>query len=264
MPTTANKGYSVQTTGSNSGTWGDNLNDDMIAIVDNNMGGIVTKSVSSSNIVLSATESQMVVVRLTGSILANIQVTTSCVGFFFVENLTTGSFDITVTNGVAGVVVPKGRSTVIADTTNGCRIAGTDSFPPGTRIVFQQTFAPTGWTKEVGSTYADNALRINIGAVTQGGTANFSTVFQARTIARANLPNFSLPVSDPGHLHVTHINGGTAEGSGGRPVVGGGASFGLDYTTSANVTNISVNSGGSGTPMDFAVKYTDVTIAQKD
>src|SRR6185312_12992304 len=99
--------------------------------------------------------SEMLIVRLTGAQSADIQLTTSCIGMFFVENLTTNAFAITVVNDQigTGVVVPKGRCTVISDATNGCRIAGTDSFPPGTPMLFGQTSAPTGWTK---STANDN------------------------------------------------------------------------------------------------------------
>lgn len=113
MPTTQNKGYEVQVTGSNTGTWGATLNDDMIAIVDANLGGIVIKSVAGSNITLTSDGSQNCIIRLIGAQSADIQLTNPCIGFYFVENLTTNSFNTTVTNGVAGVVVPKGRSTLV-------------------------------------------------------------------------------------------------------------------------------------------------------
>lgn len=198
MPTTPNKGYQVQVTSSNVGTWGAVLNDQMIAVVDNNMGGIVTKSLSSSNVTLDATESQMAIVRLTGALLANIQVTTSCVGFFFVENLTSGAFSVTVTNGVSGVVVPPGRSTLIADTTNGVRLASSAPFDVGTVVIFQQTSAPTGWTKI--TTNNDKALRIVSGAAGTGGSVAFSTAFVSQTpsgtIGGTALTVGQLPVHD--------------------------------------------------------------------
>lgn len=175
MPTTPNKGFEVQVTGSNSGTWGDVLNDDVISIQDSNLGGIVTKSVAGSNITLTGDEPQNVIIRLTGAQSADIQVTNPCVGFYFVENLTTNAFAITMTNGVTGVVVPKGRSTVIADTTNGCRIASADSIPSGTPMLFKQTAAPTGWTKVTSDN--DKAIRIVSGTASTGGSVAFSTAF---------------------------------------------------------------------------------------
>lgn len=126
MPATTNKGYEIQTTGTNAGTWGDVLNNQAITYIDLNMGGVLPKGLSSSNVILTATESRYAILRLTGILLANVQVTTSCVGFFFVENLTTGAFTVTITNGVSGVVVPasNGRVTILSDGTNGCRMMG--------------------------------------------------------------------------------------------------------------------------------------------
>lgn len=267
MPTTPNKGYQVQVTGTNIGTWGDVLNNQVFVIQDNNLGGIVSKTVAGSNISLSSTESQMVILRLTGAQSADIQVTTSCIGFFFVENLTSNSFAITITNGVAGVVVPKGRSTIIADTTNGCRIAGTstDNFASGTRIVFQQTAAPTGWTKEVGSTYADSALRINIGTVTQGGSLNFSTVFTS--VRGITVDSHTLTISEiPAHSHALSIGtiGLSVQTDGSVPIYKPGSITGSS-SGNINMSNTGFSGGHSHTgSVNLAVKYTDVTIAQKN
>lgn len=199
MPTTPNKGYSVQTTGTNSGTWGQDLNDNVMGIMDNNMGGVVAKSLSSSNVTLNSTESQMAIVRLTGTILANLQITTSCTGFFFVENLTTGNFTITVTNGVAGVVVPQGRATLIADLTNGVRIASDSGFSSGTTLIFQQTSAPSGWTKITANN--DAALRIVSGSASTGGSVGFVTAFTSKAVT-GTVGNTTLTIDQiPSHDH---------------------------------------------------------------
>lgn len=262
-PQTPNKGYEVQVTGSNSGTWGDVLNDDMISPVDNNMGGIVTKNVAGSNITLSATESEMAIVRLTGAQSADVLLTTSCLGFFFVENLTTNAFNVSVVNDqvATSVVVPKGHSTVLSDDTNGCRIGGTDSFPTGTKMPFFQTSAPTGWTKD---TSLDNAtIRLVSGTVgADGGSANFTDVFTSRTILKANLPSYNLTVIDPGHDHNISFSRYTLSGTAG----GGGPNGTLPTATSTgtSTTGITVNSGGSGTAMDFAVKYANAIRATKN
>jgi len=52
-------------------------------------------------------------------------------------------------------------------------------FPAGTRLLFQQTAAPTGWTKETSGTYNDAALRIVTGAAGTGGADGFTTTFAA-------------------------------------------------------------------------------------
>lgn len=48
------------------------------------------------------------------------------------------------------------------------------NFPSGTKTIFNQTNAPTGWTKI--TTYDDCALRIVSGNASTGGTQNFSSV----------------------------------------------------------------------------------------
>lgn len=127
MATTTYRGYELQVTGTNSGTWGSTLNTDVFTKIDKNLGGITSKSLSSSNISLSASESEAPALRLTGTLSANVQVTTSAQGFIYVENLTTGSYTVTVTNGVSGEVVPQGIGvTMFADATNGARIVSNE------------------------------------------------------------------------------------------------------------------------------------------
>jgi len=46
-------------------------------------------------------------------------------------------------------------------------------FPTGTLMLFQQTAAPTGWTKQ--TTHNDKALRVVSGTASSGGTTAFST-----------------------------------------------------------------------------------------
>lgn len=50
-----------------------------------------------------------------------------------------------------------------------------DNFPAGTIMTFQQTAAPTGWTKI--TTHNDKAFRVVSGTVGSGGTIAFSTAF---------------------------------------------------------------------------------------
>ena len=52
-----------------------------------------------------------------------------------------------------------------------------DAFPAGTRLVLQQSVAPTGWTKE--TRHNDKALRLVNGAVTAGGSVTFTTAFSS-------------------------------------------------------------------------------------
>ena len=62
--------------------------------------------------------------------------------------------------------------------------------PSGTIMLFQQTSAPTGWTKS--TTHNDKALRIVSGTASSGGTTAFTSVLGSRTIAKVNLPAYNL------------------------------------------------------------------------
>jgi hypothetical protein len=123
-PTTTYKGYAVQTTGSNSGTWGGVLNDDALTIIDNNLGQVITVNASGSNITLTSEQSQANTVRVAGVLSANIIITTAAQGFTFWDNVTTGSYTVSVYNGVGSVVVvPQGqRALVLTDVWSGARL----------------------------------------------------------------------------------------------------------------------------------------------
>lgn len=147
MPSTTNKGYETQTTGSNSGTWGDVLNDSMISFVDLNMAGVNSQSLSSSNVTLTTAESRRLVIRCTGVLLANITITTPGLGFYIVDNQTTGAFTITLqyTGAVGGTpTIPQGGVTlVVIDSTNGVRVV-----LPGDLLAIEALTATTGILKK--------------------------------------------------------------------------------------------------------------------
>jgi hypothetical protein len=57
----------------------------------------------------------------------------------------------------------------------------TSAFPAGTRLSFQQTAAPTGWTKDTTAGLDNSAMRIVTGSVVNGGSVNFTTAFASQT-----------------------------------------------------------------------------------
>jgi hypothetical protein len=142
-------------------------------------------------------------------------------------------------------------------------------FPSGTVMLFRQTAAPTGWTKETSNNNA--ALRIVSGTAGTGGTADFTTAFASRTITQANLPSYNLSTGS-----ITATLSSLSLWSRGGGYGGGGVTTIVDITNqtsgatsaalSASTITIggSIPSGGSGTAMDFAVKYVDVISATKD
>lgn len=131
MPFTTNKLLSVPAAASLSGVWGagdpgNDLNTGVMGKLDNMLGGVVSKSLSSSNVTLTTTESENLVIRLTGTLTANVTITTPGIGFYIVDNQTTGSFTVTLqyTGGVGGTpTMPQaGVTLVVVDSTNGVRI----------------------------------------------------------------------------------------------------------------------------------------------
>jgi hypothetical protein len=280
MSTTINKGYATPTTGSEVGTWGSTLNDDVFAIIDRNLGGITTKNLSSSNVTLTAQESQSGILRLTGTLTANIQITTECIGFFLVENAASEAFAVTIKNNqvATAVTVAQGaRTLVTSDATNGCRI-GTKPFETGTKMAFYMAAAPVGWTKDTTAALDNAAIRIvtSSGGAT-GGTANFTDTFAARTIVRANLPNVTInptvSITDPGHTHNLSFSGpvsGAGPGSFGgsltRYASGSATSNGalLNTTGITATSSFNLNDNVSQTALNFAVKYANFIICTAD
>ena len=57
-------------------------------------------------------------------------------------------------------------------------------FPSGTAMLFQQTAAPTGWTKV--TTYNDYAIRIVNGTASTGGSVAFTTAFKSQSVTGTN------------------------------------------------------------------------------
>jgi hypothetical protein len=162
-------------------------------------------------------------------------------------------------------------------------------FPSGTRMLFQQTSAPTGWTKD--TTSVDNrALRVVSGTAGSGGTTPFTSVFASNR--SVPLPQHSHGITEPndgqGHSHSINDPGHdhTATKSFGSRTftIGGPPSDNIDgeagnfrYTPPVmnnNTTGISINrsttgiiiksEGTPGASMDFAVQYIDVIIAQRN
>lgn len=214
-------------------------------------------------------------------------------------------------------------------------LAADAKFASGTRCTFNQATAPVNWTKEVGAAYNEAALRIvNGGAVSSGGTANFSSVFTSKTpagtianttaggtitgitvsagtlagtlgtltdnsvaLTEAQMPSHWHEILQTGRLLATPASHPTAYGYAVTGVttityaLGAGASVSANNATAAHggsaghshglsgapgisgspsVTNQGTFTGTAhnhtftGTAIDFAVKYVDIIIAQRD
>ncbi len=126
-------------------------------------------------------------------------------------------------------------------------------FPATTIMLFQQTSAPTGWTKL--TTHDDKALRVVSGTPSSGGATAFGTVFGSGKATSSH----TLSTSEiPAHTHdynkvVTNITTGAI----------GDAGFGADQPITAASSS---TGGGSGHVHNLSLdlQYVDIILAQKD
>ena len=136
-------------------------------------------------------------------------------------------------------------------------------FASGTLMLFQQTSAPTGWTKQ--TTHNDKALRVVSGAVSSGGSVGFTTAFGTPSVNVGSLSAGATTLSTaqmPSHSH-SYNAGNNADNPGSLP------RYELAQTTTLS-TN-STGGGGSHThsisgsaTATINVSYVDLIIASKD
>lgn len=146
----------------------------------------------------------------------------------------------------AGIVFDKTSVTQLRDA-----ILALTTFVPGTRMLFQQTAAPTGWTKETNAAYNDAAMRVVTGTAATGGADAFTTHFGTSK----STAGYTLATADiPAHTH-------PADTTDLQQIATGGSSF----TKSGGNTG-STGGGGSHahTLPNFNIKYVDVIVAAKD
>ena len=157
-------------------------------------------------------------------------------------------------------------------------------FTSGTRMLFQQTTAPTGWTKD--SSRNNRALRIVNGSVTDGGGNGFVDVLNSTvTTSNGSVSNHTLTESQiPSHYHFAFRSGNHGQHRNGSPMTANnypssGSGAGNLYESynigqSGSVSNVgrtsSVgsssghNHGFTNPNFNLNVLYTDVIIAQKN
>jgi hypothetical protein len=192
----------------------------------------------------------------------------------------TGLSTLTANNVILGngtssptFVAPGTTGNVLAS--NGTTWASTTlspEFASGTRMTFNQTAAPTGWTK---STSVDNAgFRLVSGSVGSGGSLDFTSVFSSSTAVTVSSVSGSAGATTlstpqiPAHSHTAIWYDGP-----GVPARKVGATTGQNNVGSLPGINNTGGgdshthpfsfSSGAGT-VDLAIKYVDLIIAQKN
>jgi len=176
--------------------------------------------------------------------------------------------------------------------------ASNASFPSGTALMFQQSFAPTGWTKSMD--HNDKALRVVNGTAGSGGSVAFSSAFNIRSVTGSVSVSGSPGVSGsvgattldssmiPSHAHIypgddqlgsaaglAGWNGYSASGfnydavsnlSGGAQMwyttySGGGGAHSHGFSGSGSFSGAASFAGDS---MNLQVNYVDVIIGTKN
>jgi hypothetical protein len=199
-------------TGEQQGIWGSTTNNNLGTLLEQAITGYASVAVTDgADTTLttangSSDQARNMILNLTGALTASRNVI--CPGtpkVYIVKNSTSGGFAVTFKVAGAGVSIANGGTAIIyvngTDATvaiqtpvpvtqggtgattapNALTNLGVYQIPAGTRMLFQQTAAPTGFTKDV--TQNDKALRVVSGTVGSGGTTAFSSVFASRTPA---------------------------------------------------------------------------------
>jgi hypothetical protein len=173
-----------------------------------------------------------------------------------------------------------GTHTLILPASSGTlATAASAGFPSGTKQLFVQTAAPTGWTKD--TTHDNKSLRVVSGTAGSGGSVDFTTAFASQT------PTGSVTITSvtgsagattlstsqiPSHTHTyertPYISYGGTSGFGSHAdnvlqsvatgATGGGGSHDHAFSFSSGSGTF------SGTAIDLAVQYVDTIIATKD
>ena len=223
---------------------------------------------------------------------------------------------LSLTTGVTGVLPAAnggtGTTTFPAPGTNGNALISngktwtstaisTKPFVTGTAVLFQQTAAPTGWTKV--TTQNDKALRVVSGTAGTGGSVAFTTAFAsqtpsytpsngtlsvtagtlsvtsvsgpvgATTLSTAQMPSHTHTVGIPnlpdpcrsGQVITNSFSQGNLTVTSGS--TGGGGSHTHSFSGSGSIggsPSLSGTVGGSVGAINLAVQYVDVIIATID
>lgn len=139
-------------------------------------------------------------------------------------------------------------------------------FESGTRILFQQTAAPTGWTKD--TTHNDKALRVVNGIASSGGSVAFTSAFTSQAVS-GSVGSTTLTTNEiPSHSHLianwNAVKGGTLARQTGMSNTTNSTALASNTTTNTTGGGGSHNHSFSANSINLAVQYVDVIIATKN
>jgi microcystin-dependent protein len=132
-------------------------------------------------------------------------------------------------------------------------------FPSGTVLLFGQTSAPTGYTKDT-TNYNNSALRVVTGNASTGGSVDFTTAFTSQAVAGTVGSTTLSEAQMPAHTHT----GQTRNSGAGTDAQTTGSSFNTFGSMGTAGSSNSHTHSFSGTAINLAVKYVDIIRATKD
>ena len=100
--------------------------------------------------------------------------------FDSIDDILDGTTAVTGINITSGTVASSTLSGALP-AIDGSSLTGLAAFPSGTKMLFQQTAAPTGWTKD--ATHNNKALRVVSGTAGSGGSSAFTTAFGTPSVS---------------------------------------------------------------------------------
>jgi hypothetical protein len=134
-------------------------------------------------------------------------------------------------------------------------------FDSGTAVLFQQTTAPTNWTKS--TTHNNKALRVVSGSASSGGSVAFTTAFSSQNVGDTTLTTAQIPVHD--HSILRDFGGYIGENTIATQFC---SSVFQRVVADANAARwVSGNAGGGGShnhSINLAVQYVDAIICTKN
>ncbi len=163
---------------------------------------------------------------------------------------------VAVAPGTAGNVVTSDGTGWVSQAVGG-------GFAAGTVMLFGQTSAPTGWTKDT-TNYNNSALRVVTGSAGTGGSVDFTTAFSSQAIT-GTIGSTTLSTAEiPSHNHQLANTVYYASFTSSTLGKGDGSSVPQTYSTNNTGGGGSHTHSLSGGSLNLAVKYVDVIRATKD
>jgi hypothetical protein len=181
-------------------------------------------------------------------------------------------------SGGTGLTAPGSSGNVLTSNGTAWTSAAAAAFDSGTVMLFAQTSAPTGWTKDT-TNYNNSGLRVVTGSAATGGSVDFTTAFASQTPSGSvsitsvsgSAGNTTLSTPQiPSHTHsyTAPANAPNTDSAGaGREVTSTPANTGATGGGGAHSHPFSFSSGSgtfSGDAINLAVKYVDVIRATKN